>query len=85
MARKVTEWHESSLPVFIVNSSQDYPGWLIVACTRDGCGHKFVVKKSEWRRKRYGIKNNLLIGRPCPYCFKVSRIPDRINPPLRRN
>jgi hypothetical protein len=43
--------------------------WLEVTCQRTGCGKMFMVRPG-WKRKVPG-----LITRPCPYCFRVSKVP----------
>jgi hypothetical protein len=66
----------SKLPPFKTKPSQDYPGWLIVECAREDCGGIFLVRKSHWTRTL--VRNGTtIIGRSCPYCFRVGRLPGR--------
>ena len=63
--------YESSVPPFVVTPSEDYPNWSIVTCGREDCGATHLVKTRAWKRAPY-------VCRPCPYCFKVGRIPGKV-------
>jgi hypothetical protein len=64
----------SLLPKFSVKRSEDFKGWLIVTCPRDDCGGMFVVERKAFYAKRT-VRDTLIVGRPCPYCFKAGRLP----------
>jgi hypothetical protein len=53
------------LPVFKMARTGNM---LRVTCPRKGCGGVFSVKPKKWR------ESSELPTRPCPYCFKVSKI-----------
>lgn len=78
---------ESTLPVYKAKRSKDFPAFLIVYCPHDDCpGTKadrpFLVAEREWIRPqrltahRTG-RSYTLVGRSCPYCFRVGRLPRR--------
>jgi hypothetical protein len=72
----------SDLPVYIANRSESFPAFLLVQCPRQDCpsntgaGRPFLVAEKEWMRpmRRKGV---VFVGRSCPYCFKVGRLPKR--------
>jgi hypothetical protein len=67
-----------SMPVFITKPSEDYPGWLLVTCPRTECGQLFLVKKASWYERHLvssANRNTTIVTRPCPYCFKASKLP----------
>jgi hypothetical protein len=66
----------SKLPFYNTKPSQDFPGWLIVKCEREGCKGTFIVLGRLWKKRPF-------IGRSCPYCFRVSRIPNKRTPSKR--
>lgn len=77
MVRTSSE-HESQLPTFGATRSKDYPAWTVVTCPREDCAQTFLVKTAVWFERRiYGQKDTVIIGRPCPYCFKAARLPAR--------
>lgn len=77
MARTNTEV-VSNLPVFLAKRSQDWKAWALITCPRADCGETFVVKLATWfQPRRYGAKNTLINGRPCPYCFRAASLPAR--------
>ena len=62
----------SKLAPYTAKKSSDYPEWLIVYCHHDDCpGHEvgFLVHRKTW------YKSMPQIGRSCPYCFRVGRLP----------
>lgn len=71
---KVTDENQfvSTLPAYDAKKSSDYPEWLIVYCHHEDCvGHEvgFLVHRKSWYNSRPQI------GRSCPYCFRVGRLP----------
>ena len=56
--------------------------WIPVTCPRKDCRQEFMVK-STWRELRtYGKSDGsgqmkVFITKSCPYCFRVSRLPER--------
>jgi hypothetical protein len=75
------------IPAFKATNSKDFPGFLIVFCPRADCpgtkhNRPFIVHKATWLRphRLVSIKTGLpyvVIGRSCPYCFRVGRLPRR--------
>lgn len=75
------------LPIYEASNSKDFPGFMIVFCPREDCagtkhGRPFVVHKATWMRPQrlLSIKTQLpfvMIGRTCPYCMRVARLPKR--------
>ncbi len=68
-----------SLPEFEVEAHKvktvTHRGFLKVTCPRGTCKQTHIIKAKAWRA------SSDTIARPCPYCFKVSRIPkERANP-----
>jgi hypothetical protein len=53
---------------FHINESEGSYDMLQVTCPRSGCGLDFWVRLM-WRR------SSPYRTRPCPHCFKVSRVP----------
>lgn len=49
-------------------------GDALVTCPKveNRCGHGFIVHYPTW------VRSNKLPTRPCPYCFKASRIPPEL-------
>jgi len=66
----------SQLPSFLAKRSQDFEGWLIVTCPREDCGDLFLVRAKRFYAERR-VRDVVIFGRPCPYCFRAARLPDR--------
>jgi len=73
----------SLLPKFEIEPSEDYADYLVVRCLREECPSHFdgeirpfvVHKRSFTRPLRSKIKPEIrYFTRPCPYCFRVSRL-----------
>lgn len=88
MARaEYEEPFKSNLPIFEAKRSKDFPSFLIVDCPRANCagtkqGRPFLVHGPTWLRPQrvVSVKTQqpiVIIGRPCPYCSGVSRLPSR--------
>lgn len=60
----------NTMPFFTVKKSEDYASWLVVTCTR--CERYHLVQQSWWYRSK---EANKIGTRPCPYCFRASRLP----------
>jgi hypothetical protein len=76
----MTDEFVSTLPRYQAVRSKDFPAWLRVTCPR--CEGMFLVETKMWMRPlRYTSKHkgttHVIIGRSCPYCFKVGRLPMR--------
>lgn len=81
---------EFTLPEFEAKQSKDFPEFLIVFCPREDCpgsqeDRPFLVHKRTWMRPQYltvisrQVPQKIkIVGRCCPYCHKVSRLPRRI-------
>ena len=79
------ETKKPQLPVYRASKSKDFPGFLIVWCPYDDCigivhERPFIVHGWTWLRPdrmridRTG-KTIIIVGRSCPYCFRVGRVP----------
>jgi len=78
---------KSNLPLFTIVGSLDYSEFLLVFCPREDCPSlskgkeqkPFLVHGRTWKRPRKvktgDNKMTVIVGRCCPYCHKVGRIP----------
>ena len=57
--------------------------WLPVQCPRRDCGGEFMVRVTWTRLRKYtdhNDKTTVFTTKSCPYCFKVSKIPEKFWP-----
>lgn len=70
------------LPTWSAKKSKDFKGWLIVTCPHEDCGDFFLVRASRWLKAQRRVSRTKgttfeIIGRSCPYCFRVAHLPTR--------
>lgn len=74
----------SQLPTFAVRRVTALGHhWAEVTCPRADCGSVHLVSEGAWREK-HAERLEGCGTRPCPYCFRVSWIPEEWAPTPRR-